>query len=237
MIVKTKAIVLSYIRFQEKSLIVKCYTASDGIKSYFVRSAFSNNKSNQKIAYFQPLSILEIVATHKNKGTLEYFKEIRLDTPYQNMYTNIYKSTIAVFIAEVLQHCIKEEEANKVLFEFLETSLILLDHTREIRNFHIAFLIELSKHLGFYPDTEAMHLPYFDLHNGTFVPYEGTRTLNAIQTQLFKSILETNFSNSNSLHHVQERQAAISLLMEYYEIHLLGFKLPNSIAVLKEVFA
>ena len=76
MVVKTRAIVISSIKYQEKSLIVKCFTLSDGLKSYFVRDAFSSRKSNQKIAYFQPFSLLEIEAVHKNKGTLENFKEI-----------------------------------------------------------------------------------------------------------------------------------------------------------------
>ena len=80
MLVKTKAIVISSLRYQEKSLIVKCFTESDGLKSYFVPSAYSGKKSNQKIAYFQPLTILEIEANHKNKGTLEQLKEIEVET-------------------------------------------------------------------------------------------------------------------------------------------------------------
>jgi DNA repair protein RecO (recombination protein O) len=91
--VKTKAIVLSSIKFQEKSLIVKCFK-SHGLKSYFVRDAFSGRKSNQKIAY-QPLSILEIEAVHKNKGTLEN-KEIKIST-FQTIHSDIYKSTIVMF--------------------------------------------------------------------------------------------------------------------------------------------
>ena len=78
MLVKTKAIVISSLKYQEKSLIVKCLTQSDGLKSYFVPNAFAAKKSNQKIAYFQPLSLLEIEANHKNKGALEHFKEIKL---------------------------------------------------------------------------------------------------------------------------------------------------------------
>ena len=84
MLVKTKAIVISSLKYQEKSLIVKCFTLSDGLKSYFVRDAFSARKSNQKIAYFQSLSILEIEAVHKNKGTLEQLKELKIETPFKS---------------------------------------------------------------------------------------------------------------------------------------------------------
>ena len=100
MLVKTKAIVISSIKYQEKSLIVKCFTQSDGLKSYFVRDAFSSRKSNQKIAYFQPLTLIEIEANHKNKGTLEHFKEIKLAFAYQTINNDVYKSTIVIFLSE-----------------------------------------------------------------------------------------------------------------------------------------
>jgi DNA repair protein RecO (recombination protein O) len=119
MLVKTKAIVISSLKYQEKSLIVKCFTQSDGLKSYFVQSAYSGKKSNQKIAYFQPLTILEIEANHKNKGTLEHFKEIKLATAYQTINTDIFKSTIVIFLSEMLHHSIHEEEKNEDLFTCL----------------------------------------------------------------------------------------------------------------------
>ena len=113
MLVKTKAIVLSALKFQEKSLIVKCFTESDGLKSYFVPSAYSNKKANQKIAYFQPLTIIEIEANHKNKGTLEHFKEIKLAYSFHSINTDIVKSTIVIFLSEILHHSINEEEKNE----------------------------------------------------------------------------------------------------------------------------
>ena len=108
MLVKTKAIVISSLKYQEKSLIVKCFTQSDGLKSYFVQSAFSAKKSSRdfgkKIAYFQPLTLLEIEANHKNKGTLEHFKEIKLAHAYQTINTDIIKSTMVIFVSEILHH-------------------------------------------------------------------------------------------------------------------------------------
>ena len=89
--IKTKAIVISALKYQEKSLIVKCFTLSHGLKSYFVRDAFSSRKGSQKMAYFQPMSILEIEATHKNKGTLENFKEIKIATPFQSIHSDIHE--------------------------------------------------------------------------------------------------------------------------------------------------
>jgi DNA repair protein RecO (recombination protein O) len=136
MLVKTKAIVISSLKYQEKSLIIKCFTESDGLKTYFVRDAFSSRKSSHRNAYFQPLTILKIEAVHKNKGTMESFKEIQIEIPFQTIPSDIYKSTIAMFISEILHYSIHEEEKNETLFIFLETALHWLDNHDQIANFH-----------------------------------------------------------------------------------------------------
>ena len=237
MLVKTKAIVISSIKYQEKSLIVKCFTESDGLKSYFVQSAFSSKKSNQKIAYFQPLTLLEIEANHKNKGTLEHFKEIKLATAYQTINTDIIKSTIVIFLSEILHHSIQEEEKNESLFTFLETALLWLDTHEETSNFHLILLLEVTKFLGFYPDTSEIEGNYFEMKEGSFTPFLGTSCLSQDETHLFKRLLELKFDSNQKIFAGIERQLLLKILLEYYTIHLDGFKKPKSLDVLKEVFA
>ncbi len=239
--VKTKAIVLSSLKFQEKSLIVKCFTLSHGLKSYFVRDAFSSRKANQKIAYFQPLTILEIEAVHKNKGTLENFKEIKIATPFHSIHTDIYKSTIVMFISEMLHHSIHEEEENESLFTFLETALHWLDNHDEIANFHLILLLETTKYLGFYPDTSDIDMPFFEMNEGIFTPFHAISSLTEHESNLFKKLIDLKFDNSRNvgekIFHVIERQILLKILIDYYSFHLDGFKKPKSLDVLKEVFS
>jgi DNA repair protein RecO (recombination protein O) len=235
--IKTQAIVLSAIKFQEKSLIVKCFTQSDGLKSYFIQSAFSSKKSNQKIAYFQPLTILEIEANHKNKGTLEHFKEVKLAYTYQNITTDIIKSSMVLFLSEVLHNSIFEEEKNENLFSFLETSLMWLDTHDSVSNFHLIFLLQLTKFLGFYPQMQETDAEYFEMIDGVFSPFQGTSCLNQHETQLLKKLLNLRFEDTQKNFHKEERQLLLKLLIEYYSIHLQGFKKPNSLEVLKEIFS
>jgi DNA repair protein RecO (recombination protein O) len=235
--VKTKAIVISSLKYQEKSLIVKCYTQSNGLITYFVRDAFSSRKSNQKIAYFQPLTILEIEAVHKNKGTLEHFKEIKIAQPFQTIHSNIYKSTIVLFISEILHHAIHEQEKNEPLFDFLETTLYWLDHHDTIANFHLILLLEITKYLGFYPDISAIDLPFFDTNDGVFTLFHGIGSLTEHETNLFKKLIELKFENDQKNFHVIERQILLKILINYYTYHLDGFKKPKSLDILKEVFS
>lgn len=237
MLVKTKAIVLSALKYQEKSLIVKCFTQSDGLKSYFVPSAFSGKKSNQKIAYFQPLTLLEIEANHKNKGTLEYFKEIRLASPYHSINTDIFKSTIVIFLSEMLHHSIREEEKNDTLFSFLETALLWLDTHEEMANFHLILLLEITKFLGFYPDLSEKELPFFELTEGIFTPYHGISCLSEHETFLFKKLIGLKFDSDQKIFAGTERQILLKILLDYYSAHLDGFKKPKSLEVLREVFS
>ncbi|RXM48459.1 DNA repair protein RecO [Flavobacterium sp. YO12] len=237
MLVKTKAIVISSLKFQEKSLIVKCFTLSSGLKSYFVRDAFSSRKASQKIAYFQPLSILEIEAVHKNKGTLENFKEIKTAVPFQSIHTDLVKSTMVMFLSEMLHYSIQEEEKNESLFVFLETALTWLDHHEEISNFHLILLLEITKYLGFYPDVSEIDLPHFEMNDGVFTLFSGGNTLSEHETNLLRKLLDLKFDNDQKVFHVVERQMLLKIIIDYYSFHLDGFKKPKSLEILKEIFS
>ena len=235
--IKTKAIVISSLKYQEKSLIVKCFTLSDGLKSYFVRDAFSSRKSNQKIAYFQPLTLLEIEAVHKNKGTLENFKEIKIASPFHSIHSDVVKSTIVMFVSEILNTSIQEEEKNEPLFNFLETALNWLDNHNEISNFHLTLLLEITKYLGFYPDTTNIENQFFEMTEGVFSPFHAISSLTEHETNLFRKLIALKFDNGQKSFHVIERQILLKILIDYYSFHLDGFRKPKSLEVLKEVFS
>ena len=237
MLVKTKAIVLSSLKYQEKSLIVKCFTLSDGLKSYFVRDAFSGRKGNHKIAYFQPLTLLEIEAVHKNKGTLENFKEIKISHPYSSIPTDIFKSTIVLFLSEMLHNSIHEEEANPDFFAFLETAFMWLDTHDQIANFHLILLMEATKFMGFYPEDSNPNFDFFEMREGIFVPFETVSCLNKSHSFLLKKLLELRFDTAKILFNAKERQALLKIIIDYYSLHLDGFKKPKSLEVLVEVFS
>ena len=235
--IKTKAIVISSLKYQEKSLIVKCLTHSDGLKSYFVPNAFSTKKGNQKIAYFQPLSILEIEASHKNKGSLEHFKEIKLAHAYKNIPNDIIKSTIVLFLSEILHYSIHEEEKNESLFDFLESALLWLDAHDETTNFHLILMLEMTKFFGFYPDNSESVFNFFDCKEGNFTAFQGTNCLSEHETFLFKKLIDLKFDSDQKVFAGIERQVLLKILLDYYLMHLEGFKKPKSLDVLKEVFS
>ena len=237
--VTTKAIVLSSLKYGDTSLIVKAFTASDGIKSYLVKGVLASKKGKIKTAYFQPLMQLELSANHKNKGTLESIREARVNYHYQTLHTDMAKSAMTLFLSEMLGNSIFEEERNEGLFHFLEASLQWLDTHGDISNFHLFFLLGLTKYLGFYPDTTDGNAPYFDLQEGGFIQ---TASLNPMisggNLNYLKKFLGINF---DAIHTIKmkktNRQELLESLVLYFELHLQGFRKPKSLAILNEVFS
>ncbi|MGO4919404.1 DNA repair protein RecO [Maribacter spongiicola] len=236
--VTTKAIVFSALKYGDTSLIVKAYTASDGIKSYLLRGVLASKKGKLKSAYFQPLTQLEIVANHKNKGTLETLKEAKVFYHYQTLYADMAKNAMTLFLAELLGNSIREEERNEDMFDFLEASLQWLDMNKEVANFHLYFMLSLTRFLGFYPDVYQIDKPYFDLLEGEFVAAESLNPiLRGENIYHFKTLLGTNFDVMHTVKMKKSsRQELLKSLILYFELHLQGFRKPKSLAVLNEVF-
>ena len=238
MIETTKAIVISTIKYGDTSLIATCYTQKSGIKAYMLRGVLTAKKAKVKSAYFQPLTQLNITANHNNKGTLNSIRDVEVLNFYNSIYTNIKKQTIALFLAEILYFSIREEEQNESLFEYLETSFLWLDTHTNITNFHLLFLLNLTKFLGFYPETTNINTSYFDLVEGSFTNHSSFNTVTGDNLNQFKKLLGINF---DAIHKVdfsaQNRQAVLTILIQYFENHLNGFKKPKSLDVLKSVFS
>ena len=239
MVVATKAIVFSAIKYSEADLIANCYTEVAGIKSYLLRNILKSKKGQLRSSYFQPLTQLEIIAQHKNKGTLEYIKEAKVCFPYQTLHTDIVKSGLVMFLSEMLKNCIREEEPNQELYIFLENSFQWLDGNEEVANFHIFFLLQLSMYLGFYPDASNIAEKYFNIMAGNF---QDTNTSNycleGTEVENFKYFLRINFENLNAIKLTkEERKNLLEFILSYYSFHVQGYQKPKSLAVLNQLFS
>lgn len=239
MLVATKAIVLSSIKYGDNSLIVKCITEKSGCKSYMLRGVLSSKRGKIRKSFFQPLSQLNIIAKHNSKGNLNSIKEVELAYSYKSIYSNIYKQSIAIFLSEMLSSALQEEEENQTIFQYIEASLTWLDLHDNFANFHLLFLLNLTKYLGFYPDSLNYKFNYFDLEQGVFTKKEdfGKYLIKGVVLVDFKMILGINFDELDRVKlNAQKRQEILVVLIQYFELHLTGFKTPKSLEVLKAVF-
>ncbi len=235
--VQTKAFVLSNLRYGDTSLIVRCYTESSGLKSYLIKAALSPKNKKFKASFFLPLTFLDIEAVHKNKGTLESISEIKIAAPFHSIHSEIEKSTVAVFLSEVLSMCLKEEETNPDLFRFLENAFYFFEDQNEAVNFHLYLLVHLSRHLGFAPDLSGEG-DFFDLNEGILTQTNANLCMSETSSSLLKHLSQIDLENLSQLKISSHlRQDFLNQLLHYYEIHFDGFKKPRSLAILKQIFA
>lgn len=240
---KQRGVVLSSVRYGESSLIVHIYTDIGGRQSFMVNGAARKGKRPGKLVMFQPLSLLEIVAIPPRKGSLLRVKEVA--NPFPGLYANadLRKGAIAVFLAELLAKTLREEEPNESLFAFLWSSIQMLEAVEEgVGNFHLVFMAQLTRFLGFYPTVAADtgEPIFFDIKNGVFrntLPAHPLVMLEPLSSLLLK-VFEGSFSDLNQvgLNHTQRNLLAEGLV-DYFQHHMDGFSNLKSLSVLKEVFS
>ncbi|WCO01496.1 DNA repair protein RecO [Psychroserpens ponticola] len=238
MLNKNKAIVISKIRYRDNDLIAKCFTQQKGLVSYVIPGALKNTKGKSKAVYFQLLSQLQIEENFKANQSLQYIKEIKIDYIYRSVHTNVYKSSIAMFLAEILSTVLKEEEQNLQLYEYLEVTFKWLDYQEEFSNFHLLFLLNLTQYLGFYPENTNIEAPYFNLSNGLFETQKtNSYSISGGNLTLLKSLLGINFDELKTIKiSSKQRQSFLAMLLLYFELHLGSFKKPKSLQVFNQVF-
>jgi len=236
----TKGIVFHHFKYSEKSVIAKIYTQKFGLQSYIINGV-RGKKSKSKLAYLQPLSLLEINAYHKENKGLQQVKDIKLSLPFQNIPFNVYKSSIAFFIAEILYKSIKEEEANNNLFDFLYNSIQILDLDEEsYMNFHLLFLSQLTKHLGFFPHHLSFNNQYFDLQEGISLsqPPPHQDYIKPPISNLLQTIFGSNFEDIKTLKiDNNNRKLLLTALIDYYALHLSNFGNLKSKEILEEILS
>ena len=243
MLYTTTGIVIHHFKYAEKSVIAKIYTEKFGLLS-FILNGVRNAKSKNKAVYLQPLSLVEINFFYKEKKGLQTVKDIRLAIPYTSIPFNINKSTIAFFIAEILYKSIKEEEANPKLFDFLYHAFQFLDlQDLNYSNFHIVFLAQFSKQLGFSPQTSVLNSNtnlYFALQDGCFVHHQPIHQphISPPLSSLFLTVLQTSFETSSNLKiDASQRKLLLSNFLDYYNLHLSNFDNLKTLTILEDILS
>lgn len=239
MLSTTNAIVLSKIKYRDNDLIVKCYTQNHGVISYLVRGVFKSKKASAKVAYFQPLSQIQIVFNYTKTRSLYSIKEVKTYNVYRSLHTHILKSAIVLFLSEILATTLQEEEKNEALYSYLETTLLWFDTENEYANFHLLFLLKLSKYLGFYPDISNVNSSFFNLEDGSFqFSEEGKHSVSGENLMLLKTLLGIKFDALHTIKiNAQKRQSFLNMILLYFKLHLGSFKTPRSLHIFNQVFS
>ena len=239
MVTSTSAIVLSKIRYKDNDIIVKLFTKEYGAISFIVKGSQNSKKNKIKYVYFQELTILEIQFNYNSKRDLQYIKDIEIKHNYTSSHTDLVKVSVIMFLSEVLSNVITHQKRDIQLYNYIEESLIWYDINKSNTYFHMIFLIELTRYLGFYPDILSNNFKYFNLEGGS---YEKSKTseysITGDSLNLFNQILGIKFdSNPLPALNSKDKMEIINIILTYYKLHINNFKPIKSLEIVKNIFS
>ena len=241
MLDKTRGIILHQIKYTDSGIVTQIYTRKFGRQSFLIKG-MRNRKTGKHNILFQPLFILDMELYYKASRDMQMLKEFSVSfTPY-NIYSNIKKSCVAIFLGEVLTSVLKEESPHEELFDYIEESIIYFEKSNEgFANFHIAFLAGLSSFLGFEPGPRLeKEDAFFDMVNGIFVPIPPVHGNYANEeiTNILADFFSTSYGSISNISLTGKiRNDVLETLVRFYSLHLPGLKKIKSLDVLKEVFS
>ena len=238
MLLGSQGIVLHSFKHGDSSVVARIYTRECGLLSFLIRGVRSK-KGGNKAALLQALSLVELQMQIKENRGLQQIKELRIDFPYQGIPFSTGKTAQVLFLSEVLLKTIKEEERNDDLFDFLRNTFLLLDQTpTEIPDFHLKFLLEFSRFLGFYPqDNFTLESRYFQYTDGIFHHSPGPTCLDLPSSEAVHQLLCANFGQLQTLNFNRSLRRQVSRgLLDFFRWHLPAISNLQTPDVLEEVF-
>jgi len=239
MLISSPGIILSKVRYQDNDLIVKCLTRDLGVVSYMIKNISMSKKSKNKFAFFQLLNILDLETNYNPNRSIQYIKDLKVKYNFTSLHTNIYKSSVVMFLSEILSNIIHIETKDMELFDFIEKSLIWYDKSEDSSTFYLIFLMKITHYLGFYPDCTNMSYNYFNLEEGLFESSKNSQyVIEGSSLVLFKTILGIKF-DTNKLPFIDKtnKKDILKNILIYFKLHVDGFKDPKSLKVLNQIFA
>lgn len=221
MLHKTRGLVFRFTRYRETSVIVTIFTEIFGVQSYIVNGVRSSKSSGNKMALLQPLTLLDLVVYHREHANINRIKEVKCLYPYHSLTVDVKKVTVAMFLNEIMNKTIKEESHAGELFEFLYQSLVIFDQMKHgYENFHLVFLLKLSRFLGFGPDRiEAV---------------QGQVLLNEPDIHILTRLLHSDYAAELPVTGAQ-RRSLLDIVLRFYASHIDTFGEVKSVQVLREV--
>ena len=224
MIITTRGIVLRFTKYRETSIITDIFTEEVGVSTFIVNSVRSA-KGKFKPSYFEPLSLIELTGYHQQDREINRLSEVKSMAPLHSLRQDIHKSSIVVFLTEILNKVIIEKDQNTPLFNFIYNALLTFEGQAENNNFHLQFLLKLTKHLGFSVENPEDFVS--ESNNKRF--YDNRQNLDLL-TNLSQAPFEQHITIDS-----EKRATILQDIIFYYQQHM-GITKLKSLSVLSTIF-
>lgn len=229
-------ILLKKTDYSESSLILKFFTLEEGIQDFIFQGA---KKKNANILF--PLSISEITCYKRNDSSLGKISGIQAAYNFQELCMHPVKSSLLFFMAEVTTKSIIQEVKDPSFFHFIKDEMLWLNNSDEYTNYPLYYLLEFSKLLGFYPESEHEQATYFDVEEGKICAFKPLGHKYIYDESIV--YLNLMLRNSDKLSQLaleipkRERKQLLQNLISYFSYHLDNFTQLKTIEVIEAVLS
>ncbi len=238
---KGRGIVLHTLKYGDSSMIVYLLTDVGGRRSYMVQGIRSRTGRGSKQALFQPAFLVEFEGLEPAQSSqMHRFREVRSGFLLRGIPFDVRRSTMAIFLAEVVYRLVRESERNDALFDFVWNSVAALDVMEQgLANFHLWFLAHLAPIVGFCPGNSYTEGDWFDIKEGLYVslPPLHTLAMRPEEAALLDRLLACDVAQLDQIAlHRGQRVTFLNALLSYFGYHLDAIHSVQSVRILSEVF-
>ncbi len=239
---KARGIVLHTIKYGDSGLVAWVLTDVGGRLTYMVQGVRSSRGRGNRAALLQPMFLVEFEGLESSRAEMHRFRELRSALPLRSLPFDVRKSTVALFMAEMLYRLVREVEANSPLFDFVWEAVCELDGLEShagVANFHLWFMVGLSRHLGFFPAGEWFAGEWFDIREGLFTPTEPRHDafFSRENAAILGTLMTASVEEAASLPLNRERRVEfLGAMLAYFGYHLDAVRDIRSVDILREVF-
>lgn len=238
MIKTEQGIIFRSNRYGESSVILDIFSPEQGIKSY-IFSGVHLKSGKSKASLVQLLNRIQFVYYEKSqRESLWRIKEMAPAHVYVRLPFDVHRISIGFFLLEICRKAFQQNDENASLFLFLTQYLERLDSEEiELSNFHLYFLIDLSRLLGFgITDNYSSQQNHFNLASGTFQGPEGISSL-LMDRDSSKYLHELLSRNRKVICSRELKNRLLNYLVDFYRYHLSDFGKIKSLEVLQSLYS
>lgn len=231
----SRGIVLRSLRYNDTQVITDIFTETSGTVSFMLRCRATSAVT------WQPLSLVDVEWEPRLRLSLQRPRELTLAHAWRTLPFLASKTAVTLFLGEFLAHALHDEQANAPLFDYITHALTWFDESdNHYVNFHVVFLLHLTRFLGFYPNVDDWTpSSYFDLLSATFTRArpQHVHYLNPEEAALVPKFLRMDIRSMRAVAITRDmRRRALEITTDFYRLHVPEFPELQSLAVLSEVF-
>lgn len=234
-------IALRTVRHTDRHSILTAYSLELG-RVAFAIPAGAGREALRRRALLMPLALVECVADIRPGREVMIMHEPRAEEPLTSLRTNPVKSSLVMFIAEVLGVVLRDGPPDELSYAYIHNAVKLLDRlpTGSVANFHLMFLYGLGRFLGIEPDVSGYRQGMvFDMLDGRFrlsAPMH-RHYLDPVQSGAVVALSRMNPANMHLFKMTRhERNQLLDGILQYYSLHYTGLQSLRSLDVLRELF-